>query len=125
MGVGREPVVAAGINKSHGASLCLVDGGGEPVFCASEERFTRLKLQRGMPHRTYEYASQYYAVDDATLAIARLGTTRRIAREAQAYGRALRAGRFRHPSNRARIRGGGFVVPQESAPRTRSSPPVD
>ena len=28
----------------------------QPVFCASEERFTRVKLQRGMPHRTFEHA---------------------------------------------------------------------
>ena len=49
---GWRPAVAAGINKSHGSSLCLVDDEGMPIFCASEERFTRVKLQRGMPHLT-------------------------------------------------------------------------
>jgi carbamoyltransferase len=93
----RQPVAAAGINKSHGASLCLVDGAGQPLFCASEERFTRVKLQRGMPHLTYEHVAREYDVDAAKLAIARLDTTRRILREAQSYGRAMRGGRFAIP----------------------------
>jgi predicted NodU family carbamoyl transferase len=71
-------VKAAGINKSHGSSLCLVDEAGRPLFCASEERFTRVKLQKGMPRQTYEYAASHYDIADAELAIARLGTGRRI-----------------------------------------------
>jgi carbamoyltransferase len=74
-------VKGAGINKSHGSSLCLVDQQGQPVFCASEERFTRVKLQRGMPHRTFEHASSHYPLDAAALAIARLGTRERVRRE--------------------------------------------
>ena len=39
-------VQAVGINKSQGSSLCLVDEDESPMFCASEERFTRVKLSR-------------------------------------------------------------------------------
>jgi carbamoyltransferase len=74
-------VKGAGINKSHGSSLCLVDEAGQPLFCASEERFSRVKLQRGMPHRTFEHASSHYPLEEASLAIARLGTRERIRRE--------------------------------------------
>ncbi len=90
-------VNAAGINKSHGSSLCLVDDGGQPVFCASEERFTRVKLQRGMPHRTFEHAAARYDLDHATLAIARLGTRRRIRRELEYIGTSARRGLFSPP----------------------------
>lgn len=78
-------VRAAGINKSHGASLCLVDDHGQPIFCASEERFTRVKLQRGMPHQTYQYVAGRYRLDDAKIAIGRLDTKRRIRRELEYY----------------------------------------
>ena len=94
---GTRMVKGAGINKSHGSSLCLVDDGGQPVFCASEERFTRVKLQRGMPHRTFEHAANHYALDDAPLAIARLGTRRRIRRELEYLGTSARRGLFSPP----------------------------
>lgn len=94
----RAPIAAAaGINKSHGASLCLVDGGGRPLFCASEERFTRVKLQRGMPRHAYAHAARHYDLGEASVAIARLPTTRRILREAESYRRALSRGLFYIP----------------------------
>jgi carbamoyltransferase len=88
---------AAGINKSHGSSLCLVDEVGEPVFCASEERFTRVKLQRGMPHKTYEHVAANYPIEDAELAIARLDTRRRIRRELDYLTTSAKAGLFTPP----------------------------
>jgi carbamoyltransferase len=90
-------VKAVGINKSHGSSLCLVDEHGEPVFCASEERFTRVKLQRGMPHQTFEYAARHHPLDSAILAIARLGTRERIRREIEYRQASARSGLFSPP----------------------------
>ena len=80
-----DSVAGIGINKSHGASLCLVDELGKPIFCASEERFTRVKLQRGMPHVTYQFADSHYPIETAPIAIGRLDTRRRIRREADYY----------------------------------------
>ena len=90
-------VKGAGINKSHGSSLCLVDQQGQPVFCASEERFTRVKLQRGMPHRTFEHASSHYPIEAAALAIARLGTRERVRREFDYVRTSARQGLFSPP----------------------------
>jgi carbamoyltransferase len=92
-----RPVVAAGINKSHGSSLCLVDDSGIPIFCASEERFTRKKLQHGMPHLTYESASSVYPMEGATLAIARLDPWRRMLREGEYHANSARNGLFSSP----------------------------
>jgi carbamoyltransferase len=93
----RPLLKAAGINKSHGSSLCLVDEGGMPVFCASEERFTRVKLQRGMPHKTYEHVAASYPIEQAELAIARLDTRRRIRRELDYLQTSARDGLFTPP----------------------------
>jgi carbamoyltransferase len=90
-------IKGAGINKSHGSSFCLVDEDGRPVFCAMEERFTRVKLQRGMPHLAYEHAARHYALDDAPLAIARLGTRARMRRELDYVRASARNGRFSAP----------------------------
>src|SRR3972149_3440158 len=64
-------VKGAGINKSHCASFCLVNEVGQPIFCASEERFTRLKLQRGMPYQTYKYAAQHFNLSDVFICLIR------------------------------------------------------
>jgi len=70
-------VAAAGINKSHGASLCLVDGKCQPLFCASGEPFTRIKLQRGMPGRS---TPTLHATTTSTGLLSRLpGLIRRVA----------------------------------------------
>ena len=90
-------VKGAGINKSHCASFCLVDEEGRPVFCASEERFTRVKLQRGMPYQTYKYAAQHFGLSDAKLAIGRLDAKRRLAREFDYYRTSSRLGRYSLP----------------------------
>ncbi len=86
-----------GINKSHCASLCLVDKAGVPVFAASEERFTRVKLQRGMPHKTYEFLSKAYDISEARISIGRLPTSQRIIREAEYYLHGIRAKRYTIP----------------------------
>jgi carbamoyltransferase len=90
-------VKGAGINKSHGSSLCLVDEEGQPLFCASEERFTRVKLQHGMPHRAFEHASDRYPLEEVPLAIARLGTRERIRREMDYIRASARQGLFSPP----------------------------
>jgi carbamoyltransferase len=90
-------VKVAGINKSHGSSLCLVEDGGQPVFCASEERFTRVKLQRGMPRRTFQHVSSHYPLDSTPLAIARLGTRKRVRREIEYVRTSARQGLFSPP----------------------------
>jgi carbamoyltransferase len=93
-------IAAGGINKSHGSSFCLVDEAGKPLFCASEERFTRVKLQRGMPHRTYEHAAEKFDLSGAKLAIARLDTRRRIRRELDYIATSARRGLFSPPVGR-------------------------
>jgi predicted NodU family carbamoyl transferase len=90
-------VKAAGINKSHCASFCLVNEAGQPIFCASEERFTRVKLQRGMPYQTYKCAAQHFCLGDAKLAIGRLDAKRRLAREFDYYRTSNRLGRYSWP----------------------------
>jgi carbamoyltransferase len=90
-------VKGAGINKSHGSSLCLVGEEGQPIFCASEERFTRQKLQRGMPHKTFEQVSRHYPLDGTPLAIARLGTRKRIRREIDYIRASAHKGLFSPP----------------------------
>ena len=90
-------IKALGINKSHGSSLCLVDESGKPVFCASEERFTRQKLQRGMPHKAFALASQAHDLHASKLAIGRLETSQRIVRELQYYLQGLKKKHFTIP----------------------------
>ncbi len=96
-------VAAVGLNKSHGSSLCLVDEAGQPLFAASEERFTRVKLQAGMPHLAHEYAAGHYEIADAPIAIGRLGTRSRITRELAYYAAGLSARLYvNHIPTRAR-----------------------
>src|SRR4051794_22145925 len=93
-------VKGAGINKSHGSSLCLVDETGQPMFCASEERFTRVKLQAGMPHKTFEYVASNYELNGAPLAIGRLNTRGRIRREWEYFRNSAHNGLFSPPLGR-------------------------
>jgi len=93
----RSIVKGAGINKSHCASFCLVNEVGQPIFCASEERFTRVKLQRGMPYQTYKYSAQRFGLGDAKLAIGRLDVKRRLAREFDYYRTSNRLDRYSWP----------------------------
>lgn len=90
-------VHAVGISKSHCASVTLVDDAGRPLWSASEERFTRVKLQKGMPRRAYTHAAAEHDLSGATLAFARLRTPQRIAREAEYYWNALRRRRYAIP----------------------------
>jgi len=48
-GVAGTPMIL-GLSFSHNATACLLDGQGQAVFCASEERFTRRKNDWGIPH---------------------------------------------------------------------------
>ncbi len=51
-----------GLSFSHNASACVVDEtDGNPVFCCSEERFTRRKNEWGIPHRSLEYIVRHVA----------------------------------------------------------------
>lgn len=93
-------VKGVGINKSHCSSLCLVDDCGRPLFCASEERFSRQKLQAGMPHQTYAHIADHYALGGAKVGIGRLDTKKRIAREWEYYRTGDRKSRFTIPKAR-------------------------
>jgi carbamoyltransferase len=101
-------VKGAGINKSHGSSICLVGEDGRPVFCAMEERFTREKLQRGMPRRAYEHAAREHSLEDVPLAIARLGTRARIRRELDYVRTSARKGLFSQPLHQRFAEVGGL-----------------
>ncbi|MDD5774175.1 MAG: carbamoyltransferase N-terminal domain-containing protein, partial [bacterium] len=46
-----------GITDSHDASVTLAED-GKALFAASEERFTRNKMQQGFPFRSLEYAKK-------------------------------------------------------------------
>ena len=43
-----------GYHRSHEASVAVFDDAGRPQFAASEERFTRVKMQGGWPRLTAE-----------------------------------------------------------------------
>jgi carbamoyltransferase len=94
----RQRSSAVGINKSHCASISLVDEIGQPIFSASEERFTRVKLQRGMPHKAFEYAAAHYDMSDASIAMGRLDTRRRIVREWEYYRNCMANNLFAIPA---------------------------
>ena len=90
-------VKTIGINRNHGSSLCLADGHGRPLFCASEERFTRHKLQAGMPYKTFDYATTEFDLSKAHIAVGRLNTKQRMIREVEYYFQCSRKSLFTIP----------------------------
>ena len=95
----NKKVVGIGINRSHGSSLCLVDSNGRPIFAASEERFTRFKLQKGMPYKTYKCLKKSYDLSGAKIGFGRLDHKHRFFREIDYYRNSLRKNLFAPPIN--------------------------
>jgi len=54
-------VLYLGFHKSHDSSLCLADETGKMLFVASEERFTRKKLQAGIPLKYVSIRTVFHA----------------------------------------------------------------
>ncbi|MGQ4833276.1 MAG: carbamoyltransferase C-terminal domain-containing protein [Candidatus Asgardarchaeia archaeon] len=57
-----------GVSDGHDAGATLIDDNGNILFAASEERFTRVKHQRGFPYNSlkhiYEYLTSHNLIDD-------------------------------------------------------------
>ena len=106
----KEKVAAIGLHKSHGSSAAALDENGEPLFCACEERFTGIKLQRGMPHDTYNFISRNYNITGAHHSFARLPFAQRVIREAGYYANSRLSNRY-VPGILARLKevGGYFI----------------
>ena len=50
-----------GFHRSHEASVALLEEDGRPRFAASEERFSRVKMQGGWPELTAAHVSKHVA----------------------------------------------------------------
>lgn len=72
-----------GFHRSHEASIVLIDDDGRPLFAASEERFSRIKMQGGWPRLTAEHVAAHYDVGGARAAHGGLPMRRRLGREAK------------------------------------------
>ncbi len=72
-----------GYHRSHEASVVLVDDSGRPLFAASEERFSRVKMQGGWPHLTAEYVGKHFDVQGCELVHGGLPLSQRFGREAK------------------------------------------
>jgi len=72
-----------GFHRSHEASVVLIDGDGRPIFAASEERFSRVKMQGGWPHLTAAHVASHYDVGAAEAVHGGLPFRQRLGREAR------------------------------------------
>lgn len=54
----KKPIYILGISESHTASAALLKN-GELIACTSEERFTRKKLQSGIPTNAINYCLEF------------------------------------------------------------------
>ena len=70
-----------GFHRSHEASVALLDGAGRPLFAASEERFSRVKMQGGWPLLTAHHVEAHYDVKGARAAHGGLPMAKRFPRE--------------------------------------------
>jgi carbamoyltransferase len=75
--------VLVGFHRSHEASVVLLDDAGRPRFAASEERFSRVKMQGGWPLLTARHVEAHYDVTGARAAHGGLPMSRRLPRELQ------------------------------------------
>jgi carbamoyltransferase len=75
--------VLVGFHRSHEASVVLLDDAGRPLFAASEERFSRVKMQGGWPLLTARHVEAHYDVNGAHAAHGGLPMSRRLPRELQ------------------------------------------
>lgn len=67
----QKPIYILGISESHTATAALLKD-GRIVACASEERFSRIKLQPGTPRKSIEYCLNFAKIKpkDITLVAA-------------------------------------------------------
>ena len=72
-----------GFHRSHEASVALLDSDGRPRFAASEERFSRIKMQGGWPRLAAAWVEQHYGTDGARGVHGGLPTAKRFPREAR------------------------------------------
>jgi carbamoyltransferase len=75
--------VLVGFHRSHEASVVLVDHEGRPLFAASEERFSRIKMQGGWPRLTAEHVADRYDLAGVHGVHGGLPTSQRFGREAK------------------------------------------
>lgn len=85
-------VMYLGFHKSHDSSLCLATPDGEMVFVANEERFTRKKLQAGIPYKCKEYMLDHYKVGPVVVCYGGLKVGERMKREAAFHMASLAKG---------------------------------
>jgi len=72
-----------GFHRSHEASVVLIEEDGRPIFAASEERLSRIKMQGGWPHLMAAHASEHYDVSGAEAVHGGLPFRQRLGREAR------------------------------------------
>src|SRR5262245_14587074 len=72
-----------GYHRSHEASVAVFDDGGRPLFAASEERFSRVKMQGGWPRLTAEVVEREFDLGGALAYHGGLPFERRLLREAR------------------------------------------
>jgi carbamoyltransferase len=75
--------VLIGFHRSHEASVVVLDDSGRPLFAASEERFSRIKMQGGWPILTAQHVDKHFDVARARAVHGGLPTGRRFPREAK------------------------------------------
>jgi carbamoyltransferase len=75
--------VLVGFHRSHEASVVLLEDDGRPRFAASEERFSRVKMQGGWPRLSAEHVSDRYDITGARAAHGGLSLAQRLPREAR------------------------------------------
>lgn len=85
-------VLYVGFHKSHDASLCLMTEKGEVLFVASEERFTRKKLQAGIPFQCKDYLLKHHKMGPVVFCYGGLKIKDRLRREAAFHMASLAAG---------------------------------
>ena len=72
-----------GFHRSHEASVALLDAAGRPCFAASEERFSRIKMQGGWPQITARHVAAHYDLSGARAVHGGLPLAKRFPREAR------------------------------------------
>jgi carbamoyltransferase len=72
-----------GYHRSHEASVAVLDDAGLPLFAASEERFSRVKMQGGWPRLTAERVAREFDLRGASACHGGLPFEKRLLREAR------------------------------------------
>jgi carbamoyltransferase len=70
-----------GYHRSHEASVAVVGEDGHPLFAASEERFSRVKMQGGWPVEAAAFASEHFELNGCEIVHGGLPLQQRFERE--------------------------------------------